>query len=539
MMQAAQLHHSFENQIANWRKFFKNKGIGNMESGIQQRKTPYLMLAILFVGAFVSFLNNSLLNVALPTIMKDLNIKDFSTIQWLSTGYMLVSGVLVPASAFLMTRFSNRNLFMTSMAIFTLGTALSAFSSNFGMLLTGRMIQAAGSSVMGPLLMNIMLVSFPREKRGTALGVFGLVMITAPAIGPTLSGYIVEHYDWRLLFEMILPLAVITLLFAFLKLENVMEQNKNAKLDYNSVVLSSIGFGGLLYGFSSASSDGWTDSIVLTALLVGTVALIIFIVRQLKSDEPLLDLRVYKYPMFALASVIAIVNAVAMFSGMILTPAYVQNVRGISPLDSGLMMLPGAILMGIMSPITGRLFDKFGPRILAVSGLTVTAVSTYMLANLQIDSSYPYIILVYTLRMLGLSMVMMPILTNGLNQLPTRLNPHGTAVNNTAQQVSGSIGTAVLVTIMNSAAKTEAGHLMTGVDPAALTPAAQALFAQKALLAGIQYSFYVALGINIVALLLALFVKRVDTSKEAVRELNRDGNVQIKSAEANLNIVKN
>ncbi|MED4202491.1 DHA2 family efflux MFS transporter permease subunit [Neobacillus mesonae] len=500
-----------------------------MDSSLQQRKPPYLMLAILFVGAFVSFLNNSLLNVALPSIMKDLGVKDYSTIQWLATGYMLVSGVLIPASAFLMTRFSNRSLFITSMAIFTLGTGLAAFAPNFGLLLTGRMIQAAGSSVMGPLLMNIMLVSFPREKRGTAMGVFGLVMITAPAIGPTLSGYIVEYYDWRLLFEMILPLAVISLILAIWKSENVMQQNKNATIDYLSVVLSSIGFGGLLYGFSSASSDGWTDPIVLTTLIVGAICLAVFIVRQLKMEEPLLDLRVYKYPMFALASVIAIVNAVAMFSGMILTPAYVQSVRGISPLDSGLMMLPGAIVMGIMSPITGKLFDKFGPRALGVIGLAVTAVSTYMLANLQIDSSYSYIILVYTLRMLGMSMVMMPIMTNGLNQLPTRLNPHGTAVNNTAQQVSGSIGTAILVTIMNSVTKTEATNLMAGVDPTTMTKAAQALLTQKALLAGIQYSFYVALGINIVVLILALFVKRVDTSEEAVRKLNQQGNTQAKT----------
>ncbi|MCH6269444.1 MULTISPECIES: DHA2 family efflux MFS transporter permease subunit [Neobacillus] len=495
-----------------------------MDSTLQQKKTPYLMLAILFVGAFVSFLNNSLLNVALPSMMTDLNIKDYSTIQWLATGYMLVSGVLIPASAFLLTRFSNRRLFITSLAIFTLGTALAAYAPNFSVLLTGRLVQAAGSSVMGPLLMNVMLISFPREKRGTAMGVFGLVMITAPAIGPTLSGYIVENYDWRLLFEMILPLAVISLVLAIWKLENVMEQNKNAKLDYFSVVLSSIGFGGLLYGFSSASSDGWTDTIVLTTLIVGAIALIAFIVRQLKMAEPLLDLRVYKYPMFALGSVIAIVNAVAMFSGMILTPAYVQNVRGISPLDSGLMMLPGAIVMGIMSPITGKLFDKFGPRILGVTGLVVTAISTYMLANLQIDSSHAYIILVYTLRMFGMSMVMMPIMTNGLNQLPTRLNPHGTAVNNTAQQVSGSIGTAVLVTIMNSVTKTEAQSLVAGVDPTTFTAASKALLTQKALLAGIQYSFYVALGINIVALILALFVKRVDTSKESVRQLDQQKN---------------
>src|SRR5690606_25795280 len=199
-----------------------------MDSTFQEKKPLYLMLALLFIGAFVSFLNNSLLYVALPSIMMDLNIENYSTVQWLATGYMLVSGVLIPASAFLITRFSNRSLFITSMLIFTIGTAMAAFAPNFGVLIAGRMVQAAGSSVMGPLLMNIMLVSFPPAKRGTAMGVFGLVMITAPAIGPTLSGYIVEHYDWRVLFEMILPLAVISLVLAIWKSKNVMEVNKNA-----------------------------------------------------------------------------------------------------------------------------------------------------------------------------------------------------------------------------------------------------------------------------------------------------------------------
>ncbi|TCN26550.1 MDR family MFS transporter [Mesobacillus foraminis] len=499
-----------------------------MDSSLQAKKTPYLMIAILFVGAFVSFLNNSLLNVALPSIMVDLEIKDYSTVQWLSTGYMLVSGVLVPASAFLLTRFSNRGLFITSMVIFTLGTALAAFAPNFGVLLTGRMVQAAGSAVMGPLLMNVMLVSFPREKRGAAMGIFGLVMITAPAIGPTLSGYIVQYHDWRVLFEMILPLAVISVILAVWKLDNVMEQNKNATLDYLSVILSCLGFGGLLYGCSSASSDGWTDGFVLTSLIVGGIALIAFIIRQLKMEKPLLDLTVYKYPMFALGSIIAIVNAVAMFSGMILTPAYVQSVRGISPLDSGLMMLPGAVIMGIMSPITGKLFDKMGPRILGVVGLAITAISTYMLAHLQLDSSYAYIILVYTLRMFGMSMVMMPIMTNGLNQLPTRLNPHGTAINNTAQQVSGSIGTAILVTIMNSVTKSEAESLMSGVDPTTMTEASTAALTQQALLSGIQYSFYVTFAINIIVLIMAIFVKRVDTSAEAVSKLENEGSASTK-----------
>ncbi|MEW9673651.1 MDR family MFS transporter [Ammoniphilus sp. 3BR4] len=494
-----------------------------MNPTLEHKETPYVMLAILFVGAFVSFLNNSLLNVALPSIMVSLEIPDYSTVQWLVTGFMLVNGVLIPASAFLVTRFSNRHLFISSMAIFALGTALAAFAPNFEVLLAGRMVQAAGSSVMGPLLMNVMLVSFPREKRGTAMGIFGLVMISAPAIGPTLSGYIVQYYDWRLLFEMILPLAMISLGLGIWKLENVMQQNETATLDYLSVVLSCVGFGGLLYGCSSASAAGWTDPIVLTTLITGVVALLVFVVRQLKLDEPLLDLRVYKYPMFALGSVISIVNAVAMFSGMILTPAYVQSVREISPLHSGLMLLPGAVIMALMSPVTGKLFDRFGPRMLSFIGLGVTAISTYMLAHLQLDTSYSYIIFVYTLRMLGMSMVMMPIMTNGLNELPTRLNPHGTAINNTAQQVSGSIGTAILVTLMNSVTKAEAQSLsLTGLDPSALT--------QQALLAGIQYAFYAAFATNIIALILALFVKRVDTSRETVIKLENESKPASKPA---------
>ncbi|TCI75842.1 DHA2 family efflux MFS transporter permease subunit [Exiguobacterium sp. SH0S1] len=483
-----------------------------------QKKPPYLMLAVLFVGAFIAFLNNSLLNVALPSIMVDLDIADYSTVQWLATGFMLVTGVLVPASAYLITRFSNRALFITSMAIFALGTAIAAFSPTFGWLLSGRMIQAVGASTMGPLLMNVMLVSFPREKRGTAMGIFGLVMITAPAIGPTLSGYIVEYYDWRVLFEMILPLAIIGLGLAVWKAENVMVQNKDQSLDYLSLVLSTLGFGGILYGVSSASSDGWDNPIVLTTMIVGLVALIAFVVRQLNMEKPLLDLRAYKYPMFALASIIAMVNAVAMFSGMILTPAYVQSVRGISPLDSGLMLLPGAIIMGIMSPITGKLFDKFGPKLLSITGLTITAISTYMLANVQLDSTYAYIVTTYTLRMFGMSMVMMPIMTNGLNQLPTHLNPHGTAINNTAQQVSGAIGTAILVTIMNSVTRTEAESLMTGVDPSTLTESGMGALTQQALLSGIQVSFYVALAMNLLALVLAFFVKRVDVRKLDFKE---------------------
>jgi len=493
----------------------------------EEQKPPYFMLIILFFGAFVSFLNNSLLNVALPTIMVDLNV-DYSTVQWLATGYMLVSGILVPVSAFLVTRFTNRSLFITSMSIFTLGTILSAVAPNFGFLLAGRMIQAAGSSVMGPLLMNIMLVSFPREKRGAAMGLFGLVMITAPAIGPTLSGYIVQYYTWRVLFEMIVPFAVLSLVLAIWKLRNVMP-TRQAHMDYLSVLLSAIGFGGLLYGFSTVSRTSWSDNTVIITTVVGAIGLILFTWRQLTMEKPILDLRVYRHPMFTLASIISVVVSAAMFSGMILTPAYVQNVRGITPLDSGLLMLPGAIIMGIMSPITGKLFDKFGARILAVIGLTITTVATYFMSEFQIDTPYTHIMMVYMLRMFGMSMVMMPIMTNGLNQLPTRLNPHGTALNNTIQQVAGSLGTAIFVSIMNSHTKERAAELIVerGLDPTALTAEQQALIGQESLMYGIQYSFWIAMFVTIAALVLALFVKRVDVSKEAVQKLEQEGESDI------------
>lgn len=481
-------------------------------------KPPYGMIAILFIGAFVAFLNNTLLNVALPTIMDEFSVKP-SVVQWLTTGYMLINGILIPASAFFVQKFTNRKLFITAMMLFTLGTLLAMLAPSFGVLVAARMIQASGSAMMMPLLMNIMLTAFPIERRGTAMGIFGLVMITAPAIGPTLSGWIIEHYSWRTLFGIILPFSILTLVYAFFKLRNI-TPNRDMKLDVFSLVLSSVGFGGLLYGFSSAGDMGWGAPLVFGTITVGAAALILFIVRQLRMDDPMLDFRIYKYPMFALSSVISIVVSVAMFSGMILTPLYVQTIRGISPFHSGILMLPGAIVMGIMSPITGRLFDKYGPKVLAIVGLIITTVSTYYLSKLGMDSGYYYIMLIYTVRMFGISMVMMPVMTNGLNQLPMLSNPHGTAMNNTLQQVSGAIGSAVLLTIMTKRMETEGAKLFAEAQASGNAPTTveglaklQDQLGAQAMLEGINFSFFISTLVTIIALVLAVFMKRVTVTK--------------------------
>jgi len=474
---------------------------------------PYGMIAILFIGAFVAILNETLLNVALPAIMEEFDV-NATAVQWLSTGYMLINGILIPASAFFIQRFSDKKLFLSAMLLFTLGTLIASVAPAFGVLLGARMIQAAGSAIMMPLLMNVMLTAFPVEKRGAAMGMFGLVMITAPAIGPTLSGWLIEHYSWRMLFDIVLPIAVLTLVFAFIKLKDVTAQ-RDIKLDIISLVLSSIGFGGLLYGFSSAGEKGWDSPLVYGTIIIGALALLTFILRQLRLDEPMLEFRIYKYPMFALSSVISIVISVAMFSSMILLPIYVQTIRGISPMDSGLLMLPGAIVMGIMSPITGKLFDKYGARILAVIGLTITVVTSYYFSKIGMNTAYSTLVLLYTLRMFGMSMVMMPVMTNGLNQLPPINNPHGTALNNTLQQVSGAIGSALLITVMQNRTKAEAEELaanaMSNMDASNSQTAAdiQQQIMNEAMIHGINFTFIVSTWIAVLALILALFIKRV------------------------------
>lgn len=490
-----------------------------MESSIKYDRPPYGIIAILMIGAFISMLNETLLNVALPSIMKDLDV-NASTVQWLATAYMLVNGVMIPATAFLIQKYTVRRLFLTAMALFTAGTIIAGFAHAFPLLLAARMIQAAGSAIMMPLLMNVMLTSFPPEKRGGAMGLFGLVFIFAPAVGPTLSGYLIEHNSWRILFHLVSPIAALILIIAIFLLKDK-KGKVDLRLDKLSLLLSSVGFGGLLYGFSSAGDKGWDSPQVYATIIIGAISLVWFVLRQNKLEKPMLNFKVYKYPMFALSSVISIVIAMAMFSAMLLLPIYVQSIRGITPLKSGLLMLPGSILMGIMSPITGKLFDKFGGRVLAVTGLTITIFTSYMFSTLTLDTTYTELMLIYSARMFGMSMVMMPVMTNGLNQLPARYYPHGTAMNNTLQQVSGAIGSALLITIMSNRTKTHATELadsamkhVTGKPTAEMVAQMKEQIAMKAMLEGINDSFLVSVGIALIALVLAFFIKRAKQAED-------------------------
>ncbi|WP_051591165.1 DHA2 family efflux MFS transporter permease subunit [Bacillus sp. UNC438CL73TsuS30] len=464
---------------------------------------------IMILGAFLATLNQTLMSVATPELMVEFKITA-ATAQWLTTGYMLINGVLIPITAYLMQRFSTRQLFQASMFVFLAGTIVSALASGFPLLLTGRMIQAAGAGIIMPLLTNVILTIFPPEKRGAAMGMVGLAIIFAPAIGPTIAGYIIEHYKWETMFYGMIPFAVIVIGLGFIYLRNLSEPIKT-KLDILSVVLSTIGFGALLYGFSRAGSLGWSDMEVLSTIVVGIIALGLFSWKQLKSQNPLLDLRSFKYNMFSLTTIINIAVTMVMYADMMLLPLYLQNVRGYTAIESGLLLLPGALIMGFLMPVTGKLFDRFGAKWLTVIGMIITIATTMGFTNLTDTTSYLYLVLMSTGRRIGMALMMMPLQTAGLNQLPQQLNAHGTAISNTVRQVAGAVGTSLLVTVMSDRTKT---HLQDMIPSAASKGLNQAQVINEATIQGINDAYLVIIGIGVVGLLLSLFIKKVKQASD-------------------------
>jgi EmrB/QacA subfamily drug resistance transporter len=300
-------------------------------------------------------------------------------------------------------------------------------------------------------------------------------------------------------------------------------RNSKPELDILGVIYSTIGFGGLLYGFSDAANDGWDNMRVIISLIVGVVFLLFFIVREFRVEKPILEFRVFRYDMFSLTTIINVIITMAMFSGMLLLPIFLQNIRGFTPLESGLLLLPGALVMGIMSPITGAIFDKVGARWLAVIGLAITTFTTYELGHLTVETTYNHMLMLYTLRMFGMSMLMMPIQTAGLNQLPQHLNAHGSAMSQTLRNIAGALGTAFMVTIFANKATSRGEALVreAGIDPTdAANAAVMQQISMQATVDGINYSFIVATWMTVAALVLAFFIRK--TSPKFEKSTNKE-----------------
>lgn len=443
------------------------------------------LMIVLVTGAFVAILNQTLLGTALPPIMKDLNLSE-NTVQWLQSVFMLVNGIMIPITAFFIDRFTTRGLFLTAMSLFAVGTLICGLAPNFFFLMVGRVAQAAGAGIMMPLMQTILFLIYPVEKRGQAMGMFGLVIAFAPAIGPTLSGWLVDQFPWRSVFFVVLPIAIVDIIVAYFILKNVTKRTF-PKVDVLSIILSTFGFGGLLYGFSTAGSDGWASVQVILSISVGLVALTFFIRRQFQLKQPILEFRVFKHKIFALSTVLGMIVFMAMIGTAVVLPLFTQNMLHFTALESGLVLLPGALLMGLMNPITGRLFDKFGARWLAITGISILVVTTFMFTNLSTETTFIYLSVVNAFRMFGIAMVMMPVTTAGLNALPIQLISHGSAMNNTMRQVAGAVGTALLVTIMTTNERPEEG--MNGI------------------IHGVNVSFFVAGVLAAIGLMMSFYIK--------------------------------
>ncbi|MFC4307282.1 MDR family MFS transporter [Cohnella boryungensis] len=468
------------------------------------------ILITLVIGAFFSILNETLLNIAFVDLTIDLNVA-YTTVQWLSTSYMLVVGILIPVSALLVQWFTTRQMFLGAMILFSAGTLVCAVAPEFYTLLAGRIIQAFGTGLMLPVMMNTILILYPPEKRGAAMGSIGLVIMFAPAIGPTLSGLILESLDWRWLFYLVLPFAILSVVIAAVFLKNVSEVTK-PKVNFLAILLSTIGFGGVVFGFSSAGEGegGWSEPKVYVTLIVGGISLLLFIWQQIVSKNPMLNLRAFLSPMFSLSTVLLIIVMMSLFSTLMLLPIFLQQGLMMTAFASGLVLLPGGILNGFLSPVTGKLFDKFGPRVLVVPGSAILVVVMWLFTQIDLDTSKGTLILYHCIMMVAISMIMMPAQTNGLNQLPRAYYPHGTAILNTLQQVSGAIGVAFFISIMSSG-MTRYFTNKTG-EATALDPA-------LALNAGVHDSFRIGMIFAIVALVLSLFVKRTKAPDEAKQPL--------------------
>ncbi|HDD6796782.1 DHA2 family efflux MFS transporter permease subunit [Staphylococcus aureus] len=500
------------------------------------------ILAALLFGMFIAILNQTLLNVALPKINTEFNISA-STGQWLMTGFMLVNGILIPITAYLFNKYSYRKLFLVALVLFTIGSLICAISMNFPIMMVGRVLQAIGAGVLMPLGSIVIITIYPPEKRGAAMGTMGIAMILAPAIGPTLSGYIVQNYHWNVMFYGMFIIGIIAILVGFVWFK-LYQYTTNPKADIPGIIFSTIGFGALLYGFSEAGNKGWGSVEIETMFAIGIIFIILFVIRELRMKAPMLNLEVLKFPTFTLTTVINMVVMMSLYGGMILLPMYLQNLRGFSALDSGLLLLPGSLIMGLLGPFAGKLLDTIGLKPLAIFGIAVMTYATWELTKLNMDTPYMTIMGIYVLRSFGMAFIMMPMVTAAINALPGRLASHGNAFLNTMRQLAGSIGTAILVTVMTTQTTQHLSAFGEELDKT--NPVVQDHMrelasqyggqegAMKVLLQfvnklstveGINDAFIVATIFSVIALILCLFLQSNKKAKATAQKIDADNSI--------------
>jgi EmrB/QacA subfamily drug resistance transporter len=430
---------------------------------IDRIKNPALQVTIIILGVFMAILDTSVVNVAIPKMETALDATT-DQIQWVVTGYMLVLGMLIPISGWLTDKFGSKRVFMFALTTFTIGSALCGAAWNLDSIITFRIIQAIGGALMQPVAMSMIFRIYPPERRGTVMGVFGIAMMAAPAFGPAISGYLVEYWSWRYIFYLNVPIGIVAVILGLLRMHEFPHEAKG-KFDAWGFLFSVIGFGSLLYGFNEVPSNGWGSTEVVSFLTVGVICLITLVIVELRVKHPMIRLEVFKNYQFNLSLITVSILSISMFVGIFFLPLYLQNIRGFSAIRTGLFMTPAALTSAIIMPISGKLFDRVGPRPLGFVGLIIVTFATLGFTKLGLDTSSNTIQWLYIFRNAGVSMAMMPLMTAGMNSVSFELTSQATAMNNTVRQVTASLGTAILTTYMTTQSKITAAQMAWQVTP--------------------------------------------------------------------------
>ncbi|MFC4947933.1 DHA2 family efflux MFS transporter permease subunit [Pseudonocardia sp. GCM10023141] len=463
-----------------------------------------VVIALLVGSAFVMILNETIMSVALPALMGDLAI-GASTAQWLTSGYMLTMAVVIPTTGFLLQRFRPRTIFLAAMTLFSAGILIAAIAPGFPVLLLARVVQASGTAVMVPLLMTSVLTLIPADRRGSTMGTISIVIAVAPAVGPTLSGLILGALGWRWMFWIVLPIAVLALVLGAVLLR-IPAETRKVPLDVISAIVSAVAFSGLIYGLSSMGDaiHGTATLSPWIPVLIGAAALVVFVLRQLRlqrSDRALLDLRPFSHRPYAVAVILVCLSMMALFGALILLPLYLQGVLHVSTLVTGLLLLPGGLVMGLLGPVVGRLFDKLGARPLVLPGAVVLSVALWMFTLLGAETPLWLVVTVHVVLSVGLALMFTPLMTDALGSLPANLYSHGSAIVTTLQQVAGAAGTAVFITVMTLGSAAPGG----AIDAA-----------------GTHLAFLIAAIISLVVVALSLLVGRGAVAKPTAQVVAGD-----------------
>ncbi len=403
-----------------------------------------IILIVLVGAALVMFLNETILSVALPSIMADFSIPA-TTAQWLTTGFMLTMAVVIPTTGWILQRFTTKQVFLAAVTSFLVGTVVAAWAPTFTALLVGRIVQATGTALIMPLLMTVAMTVVPANRRGSIMGVISVVMSVAPALGPTVSGFVLNRFTWHWLFWLVLPLIAVALVVGAIFIRNIGETARSP-LDPLSVVLAGLGFGGLVYALSTLGTE---PTVAIGVAVVGVASLALFVWRQIRLETPLLDLRPFTIRNYTLSVVVALLLMGTLLGVVMVLPIYLQTALGVTALVTGLLVMPGGLASGILAPFIGRLYDRVGPRPLVIPGALLLFGAVWAMTRLDINSTTTEVIIMHMVFSLGLALMMTPLMTTALGSLPKHLYGHGSAILNTLQQLAGAAGTAILIAALS------------------------------------------------------------------------------------------